>query len=183
MRTSRGRRHGLVLLIVAAALSFKAHAPARAQAAAPGQAAPARVPAPADIFGFAPGTDYRLADYDQVHRYFQALDAASDRVLLENIGTTTLGRPMIVALISSEENLRNRERYREINRRLALAKELTDDEARRLAREGKVTVWIDGGLHSTEVGHSHTTRRVPSPDASGCRQQSTRSTRISTRSS
>ena len=35
------------------------------------------VPAPEDIFGFEPGTDYKLADYDQVHRYFQAIDRAN----------------------------------------------------------------------------------------------------------
>jgi hypothetical protein len=32
-----------------------------------------------------------------------------------------------------------------------LAEELTDDDARRLAKEGKAVVWIDGGLHATEV--------------------------------
>ena len=122
-----------------------------------GQTAAPGVPAPAEIFGFEPGTDYTLADYDQVLRYFRALDAASDRVILEEIGETTLGRPMVVAVISSEENLRNLARHREANRRLALARDLTEDEARRLARESKVTVWIDGGLHSTEVAHSQHT--------------------------
>ena len=64
---------------------------------------------------------------------------------------------MVVAVISSEENLRSRERYREINRGLALGKDLGEDEARRLAKESKVTVWIDGGLHSSEVAHSQHT--------------------------
>jgi hypothetical protein len=111
------------------------------------------VPTPADVIGFAPGTDYELADYDQVVAYFRALDAASDRVVLEEIGTSTLGKPLLLAVISSEANIRDRERYRGIARRLALAEDLSDDQARSLAREGKAVVWFDGGLHATEVAH------------------------------
>jgi hypothetical protein len=110
-----------------------------------------QVPTPAQIIGFEPGADHVLADYDQIRSYFHALDRASDRVIVEQIGTTTLGKPMLLAFISSQENLRNRERFREINRRLALAEGLTDAEARTLAEEGRATVWIDGGLHSTEL--------------------------------
>jgi hypothetical protein len=117
----------------------------------------AQVPAPGDVFGFEPGTDYELANYDQVQRYFRELDAASDRVVVEEIGKSTLGRPMLLAMISSEANLANRERYREISRRLALARDLTDEQARRLAKEGKAIVWIDGGLHATEVAHGQMT--------------------------
>lgn len=113
-----------------------------------------QVPTPADVIGFQPGADHHLADYDQIQSYFHTLDEASDRVILERIGTTTLGKPMLLAFISSEENLRNRERYREINRRLALAEGLTDAEAKRLADEGRATVWIDGGLHATELAPS-----------------------------
>ncbi len=121
------------------------------------QAVPRKVPAPAEVIGFELGSDYLLADYGQVLRYFQALDAASDRVRLEEIGKTTLGKPMVVAVISSEENLKSLERHRDTSRRLALARDVTDDEARRLAKESRVTVWIDGGLHSSEVAHSQHT--------------------------
>ncbi|HKJ03172.1 MAG TPA: M14 family zinc carboxypeptidase, partial [Longimicrobiales bacterium] len=115
--------------------------------------ASAQVPTPADVIGFAPGTDFKLADYDQVVAYFGALDAASDRVVVEEIGRSTLGKPLLLAVISTEENIRNRERYRDIARRLALAEDLTDDQARALAKEGKAVVWFDGGLHATEVAH------------------------------
>src|SRR5581483_358559 len=37
------------------------------------------------------------------------------------------------------------------SRRLALAEGLTDEQARALAAEGKAVVWVDGGLHATEV--------------------------------
>src|SRR5262249_13803247 len=40
---------------------------------------------------------------------------------------------------------------KETNRKLALADIASDEEAHALAREGKSVVWIDGGLHASEV--------------------------------
>ena len=119
--------------------------------------ASAQVPTPADIIGFAPGTDYKLAKYESIERYFRALGEASDRVVIEEIGQSSLGRPMVMAVISSEDNIANRERYRQIARRLAYARDMTDEEAEALADEGKAIVWIDGGLHATEVAHGQMT--------------------------
>jgi hypothetical protein len=68
------------------------------------------VPEPKDVFGFEPGADYKLASHQQLLQYFGKLDAASDRISVERIGKSTQGRDMIVAVISSEANLRNRAR-------------------------------------------------------------------------
>ena len=67
------------------------------------------------------------------------------------IGKTEEGRPSCTAIITSPENHKKLARYKDINRRLALAEGLTDEQARALAKEGKAVVWIDGGLHATEV--------------------------------
>src|SRR5678815_4834016 len=67
------------------------------------------------------------------------------------IGKTAEGRTIYMAMITSPENHKKLDRYREISRRLALAEGLTDEEAHKLAAEGKAVVWIDGGLHATEV--------------------------------
>jgi hypothetical protein len=111
------------------------------------------VPQPADVIGFDPGEDYKLADYSQITAYFEALAASSDRVILEEIGRSTLGEPLYIAMISTPGNLSRRERYKEIARTLAYARGVSDEEARALADEGKAIVWIDGGLHATEVAH------------------------------
>lgn len=124
--------------------------------------ASAQIPTPADIIGFAPGEDYKLARYDDITRYYQALAASTDRMVLEQIGESTRGEPLYVAAISTPENLRNMDRYKEITRTLAYARDpdegypsiLDEAEARALAQEGKAIVWIDGGLHATEVAHS-----------------------------
>ncbi len=110
----------------------------------------AGVPAPKDVIGFSPGDDYKLAGYTEIVNYFRALERASDRLRLIEFGKSSHGKPMYVAFISAPENLKNLERYRHISRRLALgAAEAA--EARRLAQEGKAIVWIDSGLHASEV--------------------------------
>jgi hypothetical protein len=124
---------------------------------APIAPAAGQVPTPASVIGWEPGEDYKLADYGQISEYFRQLDAASDRIRLTEIGRTAEGRPMMLAFISSEENLRELDRYREISRRLALARDLDEPEARALAEQGRAIVWIDGGLHATEVAHAQHT--------------------------
>ncbi len=115
------------------------------------------VPTPESVLGFKPGADFHLADYDQMLDYFRRLDAASDRLQVVEVGRSTHGLPMVVLLISSPENLRNLEHYREISQRLAHPDGLSDEEARRLATEGKAIVHVDGGMHSSEVaGAQHT---------------------------
>jgi hypothetical protein len=115
-----------------------------------------RVPTPESVFGFRPGADYKLATYDQAVEYFRKVAAASKYVKLVEAGKTSQGRPMYFALVSSPDNLGKIDRYREIARRLAHPQGLTDAEARKLARDGKAFVHIDGGLHSTEVaGPAH----------------------------
>ena len=111
----------------------------------------ATVPRPDDVLGFRPGADRKLADYETIVKYFRALDAASDRVVVKDIGPTAEGRTMIAAFISSEANLRKLDHYRDIARRLALVRGLDDAQARALAAEGRAVVWIDSGLHATEV--------------------------------
>ena len=115
------------------------------------------VPDPKSTFGFEPGADYKLATYEQSIEYFKKLDAASKYLTLVEAGRTSQGRPMYFALISSPDNLAHIERYREIAQRLAHPAGLSEQEARRLAIEGKAFVHIDGGLHATEVaGAQHT---------------------------
>ena len=112
--------------------------------------AQAQVPHPSEIFGFTPGDDYKLASYEQMETYFRALDDTSPRVMVQEIGTSVLGETMLLVFISSRRNLRQLEEYRDISEQLARAR-IAPKEARELADEGKAIVWIDGGLHATEV--------------------------------
>jgi len=117
---------------------------------ASGAAAQPRVTTPEQQFGHPIGADYVLPDYTQFVAYWEKLARESDRMVLDTIGRTAEGRPQLMAIVTSPQNHRNLERYQQIARRLALA-EVDSVEARRLAAEGKAVVWIDGGLHATEV--------------------------------
>jgi hypothetical protein len=109
------------------------------------------VTSPKEQFGFNIGDDYHLANYQQLTAYWQKLDRESDRVKVVSIGQTEEGRPQWMAVVSSPANLRRADHYRDITRRLALAEGLTDARARELARQGRVIVWISGGLHASET--------------------------------
>jgi murein tripeptide amidase MpaA len=105
---------------------------------------------PKEHFGFSPGDDYKLANYDQIRSYFEKLASESDRIRITDLGQTSEGRPTIMAFISSPENLARLDEFREIQRKLALA-EVDEAEAQRLAANGKAVVWIDCSMHSNEV--------------------------------
>ncbi len=114
-------------------------------------AAQGKITSPKEQFGFNIGDDYHVVNYSQLVAYWQKLDKESNRMILEDIGKTAEGKSMIMAVITSSRNMRNLERYKQISRRLAMAQGLTEAEARKLSAEGKAVVWIDGGLHATEI--------------------------------
>ncbi len=114
-------------------------------------AAQQRLTSPKEFFGHEIGADYVLPNYTKFAEYWTRLARESDRMELDTIGMTAEGRPQLMAIVSSPENLRNKERYRRIAEQLARAEGITEAQARQLAKEGKGIVWIDGGLHATEV--------------------------------
>lgn len=118
-------------------------------------ALPVLAQTPPDKFlGHRVGEDRKLADYAQIKAYFELLDKESPRLTLVNIGKTTLGKDMVMAIITDEENMKNLDRYREIARRLKEARGLSEDQARQLAREGKTILMITCSLHATEIAAS-----------------------------
>ena len=113
------------------------------------------VPSPKDHFGFQIGDNYHLATFTQTEAYFKKLAAASNKVKLQVIGKTEEGRNQYMLIVSDPPNMRLLEKYKSISQKLARAEALTDAEAKELAKEGKSVVWIDGGLHATEVVGIH----------------------------
>jgi hypothetical protein len=112
------------------------------------------VPSPSQFLNMEIGADKKLADYKQIASYFQALKAASPRVDVEVLGKTTLGEDMFMAIISSEDNIRNQKRIRETAKKLADPRGLTDREVAALTHEGKVVLLVTCNIHSTEIGAS-----------------------------
>jgi hypothetical protein len=113
------------------------------------------IPSPKEHFGFSIGDNYKLATYTQTEEYFKKVASVSDRVKLENLGVTEEGRSQYMMIVSSPENIKNLNRYKEISQKLARAADLSDEQAHSMALEGKAIVWIDGGLHATETVGTH----------------------------
>ncbi len=113
------------------------------------------IPNPKEHFGFNIGDNYRLATYAQTEAYFKKLDQSSDRAVMQSIGKTEEGRDQFMMIVTSPSNHQKLASYKEISQKLARAENLSEADARKLAAEGKAVVWIDGGLHATEVVGAH----------------------------
>ena len=150
LRQPRSRRSWLVWLLAGAA----------ATALVPGAPAAPPVPAPESVLGFVPGEDRKLAAWSRIVAYLKALDAASERVSLEEVGATTGGRPFVIATVTSEANRARLEEIRRANARLADPRGLGDDEAGRLVADGKAVVAMAYSIHATEVGGTLTSLRL-----------------------
>jgi hypothetical protein len=116
----------------------------------------AQVPTPEQAFGFPPGADYEVADYGQMQAYFRDLAASTPRAELIEIGRSARNHPMLLMFISSEENMRQLDRWRTISEQLARAR-LDEDTARELADQGRAIVWIDGGMDDQEFATAQMT--------------------------
>ena len=112
----------------------------------------AQVPSPRSVLGFQPTDDKTIADWRQITDYFAKLDAASKKVTVKEIGKSTNGKPLIVAFISSEKNIKDLERYRQISAKLADPRNIKSEaELADLVKNGKTIVSISCSIHSTEI--------------------------------
>ncbi|MDR4988944.1 MAG: M14 family zinc carboxypeptidase [Bacteroidales bacterium] len=109
---------------------------------------------PRDYFGFNPGEDRKLFNYEALIGYLDVLRQESDMFEMIEHGQSPMGKPMYIAFVSSAENIARLEHLREINRRLAIDGDIHPDELRTLIDEGKVFVLVTLSMHSTEVAPS-----------------------------
>ena len=112
------------------------------------------VPTPASVLGYRVGADRKLADWNEVVGYFGKLAAATPAVSIETLGKTTMGKPLIAAIISTPENVKAREAIFAGQRKLADPRVLkTADESEMYAHQPAVLV-IQCNIHSDEIASS-----------------------------
>lgn len=109
---------------------------------------------PESFFGFKPGADKMLFNYGQMMDYLKLLETESSMIRIDEVGHSTLGKPMYVVCVSSEANIAALDRLKEINRKLALDAAIDAGERSRLVEDGRVFVLMTLSMHSTEVGPS-----------------------------
>ena len=110
------------------------------------------VPTPLEVLGHIAGAKDVLSYSADVYKYMRALAAATPRVKIFDIGKTEEGRDWIVVAVADEETIRNLDKYKEINAKLADPRRLTDAEAQALLKQAKPIYWATGGMHSGETG-------------------------------
>lgn len=113
-----------------------------------------KIISPEKHFGFTPGTDDMLFNYDDLISYLKKLDSVSPKLKLVKIGNSPEGKEMYIAFISSEENIKNLKKLQEINRQLALEPNLTNAQREKLFNSGKVFFLATLSMHASEVGPS-----------------------------
>ena len=116
--------------------------------------ATAALQSPSQFLGMKVGDDRVLADYKQIASYFRALEAGSPRVKVEVLGKTTLGEEMIMAVVSSEANMKSLGAIRETAKKLADPRGLTDAQLDALVHGGKSVVLVTCNIHSNEIASS-----------------------------
>jgi zinc carboxypeptidase len=117
-------------------------------------AASAAVPTPSDFLHMQVGADRTLADYRQIVSYLRAVAAASPRVQVESMGKTTLGEDFVVAIISSEANMRNLAQIKANNQRLSDPRGLTDAQIDAIVAHQPSTVLVTCNIHASEIASS-----------------------------
>ena len=120
----------------------------------------ADIPTPESVLGFKVGADRKLADWAQIVDYFRKLDAAAGRVKIDGEGKTTLGKPFLAVVITSEKNMANIEAIRQANLRLSDPRGLSDEEAAKLIATGKTIIAHNHGIHATEVAAPQTSMEL-----------------------
>lgn len=110
------------------------------------------IPTPERVLGYPMGTARRLPAWDEVVGFFEQLAAASDRVELEVLGESTLGKPYLAVTISSPENLARRTQLRADLARLYDVRGLTADDEDELVERAVPTNFLLLSQHSNEIG-------------------------------
>ncbi len=116
--------------------------------------AQSNISSPENTFNFKMGDDRKLIDWTQIVSYFRSVDEQSNRVVVQELGKSTLGKPFLLAIISSEANIKNLERIKSVQRQLAKPYTLETNAAAKLIDEGKTVVLITLNIHSTEIAAS-----------------------------
>ncbi len=113
-----------------------------------------KITTPKEYFGFMPGADRMLLDYEQLIGYLKKIEKQTDKLKLVKIGESPMGKPMYIAFISSKENLDRLYELKKINKELALNPNLSPSELKTFVQNGRVFVLGTLSMHSGEVGPS-----------------------------
>ena len=110
------------------------------------------VPTPLKFFGRIVGTPGELTYAKDIHRYYDAIDKASDRVSVWRIGQTEEKRDMVLLAVADEATIRQIDKYKGMLAALTDPRKTSEEQAQQLLKTAKPIYWITSGMHSPENG-------------------------------
>ena len=119
------------------------------------------VPTPLKFHGRIVGTPGELTYAKDIYRYYEAIDKASDRIAMWNIGKTEEGRDMVLLAVADEATIKNIDKYKGMIASLTDPRKTTEEQAQQLIRSAKPIYWITSGMHSTETGGPEMLMELP----------------------
>jgi len=108
------------------------------------------VPTPESLFDYEVGELHTT--YGRMEQFFAALvETAPERIHLEQYGWSVEKRRLWMAAISSEANIARLDEIRQANLRLADPRTTTAEEARQIAADNPIIVWLNYGNDGNET--------------------------------
>jgi hypothetical protein len=98
------------------------------------------------------GTDKKLVRWDRIVEYMRLADEASDRIYVQELGKTTNGNPFLNVVVSAPETISNLESYRDVQKKLAYARDLAPAEFEKIVAKHKTVLLITCNIHASEIG-------------------------------
>lgn len=114
------------------------------------------IPSPLQQFGYIIGEPGLMHHTNKIYGYYKVLEANTSKLKMMQIGTSEEGRPINLVIISSEVNMLYLERYREYINQLADPRKINKNEAEQIIQDGKIIYFLNGGMHSAEMGSPET---------------------------
>jgi hypothetical protein len=118
------------------------------------------IPSPEEFFGHQMGADRQLARWDRLTEYYRLLGDMSDRLIVEEVGLSTLGNPFLVIYASSPANLARLDELKRMNDILSDPRGHTQTQIDDAIENGKVVFIQSYALHSTEVAASQSAAEI-----------------------
>jgi hypothetical protein len=110
------------------------------------------VPSPRKHFGQiigTPGVMHRTAD---IYAYYEVLAKASPYLKVEKLGTTEEGRDIKLVIIGNDESMKRVDHYKQQIGKLSDPRKTSKAESEKIIADSKPIYYLNGGLHSTEMG-------------------------------
>jgi hypothetical protein len=110
------------------------------------------IPSPLKHFGTIIGEPGVMHNTTEIYTYYKTLDQYSDRLMFQQMGSSEEGRAINLVVIADEATLANAEEYKALLAELSDPRKTDDRRAAELIKKGKSVYYLNGGMHSTEMG-------------------------------